>query len=275
MISFPNAKINLGLHVIEQMPNGYHTIDTVFYPVGWCDALEIVYTEELRSIPFSMEIRGADFSDELKSNLCYKAYQLLSYQFQLPTMNCFLQKGIPSGAGLGGGSSDAASTLDLINKLEDLQLTSAQLMEYASFLGSDCSFFINSKPVRAGGTGTVFFPVQLSLEGYYIVIVMPPFTMSTSEAYRSIKPSKPDIPLESLMLLPVSHWKHVLTNDFEELVFNKYPILKSIKEKLYINNAVYASMSGSGTAMYGIFEKETDLKNIFSDCKVWSGKALY
>ena len=275
MISFPNAKINLGLHVIEQLVDGYHTIDTVFYPVGWCDALEIVKMEEQVTPTFSMEVRDADFTGDPNSNLCYKAYQLLSNQFSLPPMKCFLQKGIPSGAGLGGGSSDAAATLDLINKLQGLQLSPEQLMEYAAFLGSDCSFFINNKPVRAGGTGTVFFPVDLSLKNYYIVIVMPPFTMSTSEAYRSVKSAKPDIPLESLIMLPVSHWKHVLTNDFEELVFNKYPLLKEIKEKLYLSNAIYASMSGSGTAMYGIFQKETDLSNIFSDCKVWSGKALH
>ena len=218
-------------------------------------------------------MKGAGFIEDVTQNLCYKAFTLLQKHYELPSMECFLQKVIPSGAGLGGGSSDAASTLMLINSLVGLQLSNEQLLDYASQLGSDCPFFILNKPMRANGKGTTFYPVQLSLTNYYLVIVMPPFTMSTKEAYNLITPSFPDIPLESLIMLPVAQWKYVLKNDFEEKVFEKFPVLKMIKEQLYINNAVYASMSGSGTAMYGVFEKAIDLKTVFKDCKVWSGKA--
>ncbi len=276
MIIFPNAKINLGLHITGRRKDGFHDIDTVFYPVGWTDALEIVKNSNESAVTqFPIIMKGAGFTEDVKQNLCYKAYALLQKQYQLPSMECFLQKAIPSGAGLGGGSSDAAATLMLINDLAGLHLSIEQLLDYASQLGSDCPFFILNKPMRANGKGTTFFPVQLTLVNYYIVIVMPLITMSTEEAYSLILPAVPEIPLESIIMLPVTQWKYVLKNDFEEKVFQKFPMLKIIKEQLYINNAVYASMSGSGTAMFGIFEKAIDLKTVFSGCKVWSGKAVY
>ena len=276
MVSFPNAKINLGLHITARRNDGFHEIDTVFYPVGWIDALEIVKTGndwQVNNFPITM--KGAGFSEDITSNLCYKAYSLLQQHFALPAMECFLQKTIPSGAGLGGGSSDAAATLQMINELAGLKLSEEKLREFAAMLGSDCPFFILNKPMQATGRGTTFKPVQLSLNGYYIVIVMPPFTMSTKEAYSLINPTIPEIPIESLIMLPVAQWKYVLKNDFEEKVFEKFPALKLMKEQLYINNAVYASMSGSGTALFGIFEKAIDLKTVFEDCKVRSGKAQF
>lgn len=275
MLSFPNAKINLGLHVISKRKDGYHNIDTVFYPVEWCDALEIVEASNKPVDYFNLEVRGALFPGNVSNNLCYKAFALLKSKFDLPSIEVFLQKCIPSGAGLGGGSSDAAETIVLINKIAGLNLTSEQLAGYAAELGSDCSFFLINKPVRAAETGSTFYSVDLSLKQYYIIVVMPPFTMDTSEAYSLIRPSIPDIPLESLIMLPVSNWKYVIKNDFEEVVFNKYPTLKSIKETLYKHDAVYASMSGSGTAVFGLFERKTDLRQVFKDCKVWSGKAMH
>ncbi len=272
MISFPNAKINLGLHVLNRRNDGFHNIDTVFCPIGWNDTLEIIPSVIDSSEAFQINIKGME-SLNPKDNLCYKAYDLLSKDFKLPSMICYLQKSIPAGAGLGGGSSDAAAALKIISSIASLNLDDEQLQSYASKLGSDCAFFIENKPVRATGKGDKFYPVTLSLSKYFFVVVMPQFSMNTAEAYNMIKPAMPELPLESLIMLPVNQWKYVLANDFENAVFDKYPELKLIKEELYKNNAVYASMSGSGTAIYGIFEKETDLHRVFKGCKVWSGKA--
>ena len=229
MMTFPNAKINLGLHIINRRNDGYHNIDTVFYPVDWCDSLEIIDTNHKESRgSFNLVVKGASFYGQSHNNLCHKAYTLLKSKFDLPAMDCFLQKDIPSGAGLGGGSSDATNTLLLINKVEGLKLSQEQLSSFAAELGSDCSFFLLNKPLRAAEKGSTFYPVELSLSAYYIVIVMPPFTMSTSEAYSLIKPVTPDIPLESVIMLPVANWKYALKNDFEEVVFRKYPALKTI-----------------------------------------------
>lgn len=276
MIFFPNAKINLGLHILSKRIDGYHEIDTVFYPVGWCDTLEVIKSTNIKNDdPFNFTMRGARFSGDNKNNLCYKAFALLQSEYSLPPMECFLQKRIPAGAGLGGGSADAAATLLLINEVAGLNLSEEQLSNYATTLGSDCAFFLEKKPVRAAGTGSTFFPVQCSLASCYIVIVMPAVTMNTTYAYSIIKPSIPEIPLESLIMLPVKQWKYVLKNDFEELVFQKHSVIKLIKDSLYSNGAIYASMSGSGTAVYGIFEKQKDFSGIFKDCKVWTGKAQY
>ncbi|MEP7263120.1 MAG: 4-(cytidine 5'-diphospho)-2-C-methyl-D-erythritol kinase [Bacteroidota bacterium] len=269
MIRFPNAKINLGLHVISKRPDGFHELETVFYPVKWCDALEIVEAKNSDDV-FTLEIQGADFG-HVRENICYKAYELIVTDHTLPALNCYLQKVIPHGAGLGGGSADAAFTLKMIDELFTLKITNDDLLKYASQLGSDCSFFIYNKPMMASGRGEILQPCNVDIEKYFLVIVMPDVKVNTNEAYQLIAPATPDIPLSAIIQLPVNEWKYALVNDFEKPVFEKYPAIKEIKTQLYKSGAVYASMSGSGSAVFGLFEKPVDVKNTFSDCIVWSG----
>jgi 4-diphosphocytidyl-2-C-methyl-D-erythritol kinase len=270
MIHFPNAKINLGLHIIARRPDGYHELETVFYPVKWRDGVEIIPATSGKG-ECLLEVKGADFGD-YRDNLCYKAYQLLNGDFNLPSVNCYLHKVIPHGAGLGGGSSDAASVLIILNSLFNLQLNDQQLLKYAFELGSDCSFFIYNKPMMAKGRGELLQPVDVSLQKYFIVIVMPPVMVSTKEAYGMISPEQHSSSLDVVIQLPVHQWKNALVNDFEKPVFEKYPVIKEVKEKLYISGAVYASMSGSGSSVFGIFDKAVDLENDFPDCSVWQGQ---
>ncbi len=224
MIHFPNAKINLGLHITSKRPDGFHEVETILYPVNWCDALEIVPQQKGKGECF-LEVSGADFGD-YRNNLCYKAYQLLHQQFNLPSVKCYLQKVIPHGAGLGGGSSDAASVLIMLNELFSLQLTLKQLSDFAAILGSDCAFFIYNKPMLATGKGEMLQSIDVSLENYFIVIIMPPVTVSTKEAYSMVKPVKPDLPLDAVIKLPIAQWKYALVNDFEKYTEDPLPLIE-------------------------------------------------
>ncbi len=248
MIVFPNAKINIGLNVISKREDGYHNIETIFYPVKLSDALEIVDSEKTEFTLSGIEI-GGPFED----NLIYKAYQLIKKDFNLPRFKIHLHKTIPFGAGLGGGSSDAAFTLKLLNEHFNLGLDSVQLEKYASLLGADCAFFINNKPAFASGIGDQLKPVEIDLSGYEILIVKPNVAVNTSVAYGNIKPAKPSFSLMELNKIPLSEWKNTVLNDFEKTVFQNYPEIQNLKETLYDMGALYASMSGSGSAVYGIF----------------------
>lgn len=270
MIRFPNAKINLGLQITGKRNDGYHDLETVFFPVQWCDALEVVPSMKGNDA-CSLEMKGVDF-DDYQSNLCYKAWKLLNDDFNLPPIKIYLHKFIPHGAGLGGGSSDAAFTLRMLNDHFNLKLSTEQLLAYATKLGSDCAFFIYNSPMIATGRGEILKPVSLNLEKYYIVIVKPEISVSTVEAYGIIQPKKPDLPLEAVIQLPVNEWKYALVNDFENPVFEKYPEIAAIKKKLYISGAVYAAMSGSGSAVFGIFKKAADIETTFSEHTFWTGK---
>ncbi len=267
MISFPNAKVNLGLHVMAKRNDGFHELETVLFPVKWADALEIVPGNES---DFNLTIKGADLGDP-KQNLCYKAYSLLKNDHHLPNINCYLHKVIPHGAGMGGGSSDAAAMLLMLNDIFKLRLSKEDLAVYALKLGSDCPFFIYNRPFLATGRGEVFAEVNVKLDKYFIAIVKPPVSISTKEAYSFVKPKQPDIPLDAVIKLPVDQWKYALVNDFEKNIFEKYPAVASVKTQLYENGAVYASMSGSGSSVFGIFRKATDLASLFPDCIVWQG----
>jgi 4-diphosphocytidyl-2-C-methyl-D-erythritol kinase len=269
MIHFPNAKINLGLHITSKRPDGFHEVETILYPVKWCDALEIVPDRKGKG-ECVLEVLGADFGD-YRNNLCFKAYQLLHQQFNLPSVKSYLQKVIPHGAGLGGGSSDAASTLIMLNELFSLHLTQNQLSDFAASLGSDCAFFIYNKPMLATGKGEVLHPIDVLLENYFVVIIMPPVTIGTKEAYSLVKPGKPDVPLHTAIKLPIAQWKYALVNDFEKYIFDFYPLIGEIKKQLYINGAIYASMSGSGSSVFGVFPKPVSLADKFPDCKIWTG----
>jgi len=248
MLVFPNAKINLGLNVVSKRADGYHNLETVFYPVKLADALELVEAGET-----SLSISGLTIDGNAENNLVLKAYRLLEHDYQLPPVKFHLHKVIPFGAGLGGGSSDAAFALKMLNRFFQLQLSDTSLENYAARLGADCPFFIQNKPVFAHGIGDRFEPVALDLHEYQIVVVKPGISVSTPEAYRNIVPAPASFNLRDISKLPIEEWKNVVKNDFEKSVFPQYPGIEKLKNQLYDLGAVYASMSGSGSAVYGIF----------------------
>lgn len=266
MVAFPPAKVNLGLQIIRKRPDGYHDLSTCFYPVPWCDILEVLPSDKLSFQSTGLSIPGSE-----NDNLCLKAYQLIQKDYNIPPVGIHLHKIIPMGAGLGGGSSDGAWTLRLINDIFSLNISKAKLKEYASMLGSDCAIFIEDGPAMGSSRGEILKPTSLSLKGKFIVIVKPDVHVSTAEAFAGITPMQPNEELQTAIEnLPVSQWNGVVKNDFEISVFKKHPIIKEAKEKLYSFGAVYASMSGSGSAVFGIFENEIDLKSEFSKMTYWS-----
>lgn len=267
MLSFPPCKINLGLQVVSKRPDGYHNIETCFYPLPWTDILEIIPADI-----FVFSNSGISVPGKAEENLCIKAYQLLKSNFDLQPVKIHLHKVIPMGAGLGGGSSDAAHALRILNSIFNLQLSSDQLKQFASQLGSDCSFFIEDTPMIGTGRGEVLERASVSLKGKYIVLVKPDVHVSTAEAYAGVKPSGSSNQIKDIVEnSTLTSWRSLLKNDFENSVFSKYPLIREMKEKLYQHGAVYVSMSGSGSAVYGIFEKPVELKNQFAGVTYWSG----
>ncbi|WP_270458735.1 4-(cytidine 5'-diphospho)-2-C-methyl-D-erythritol kinase [Bacteroides intestinalis] len=263
MITFPNAKINLGLNIVEKRPDGYHNLETVFYPVPVEDALEVNILNESTQ-KFRLHQAGLEIAGEAENNLVVKAYKLLDERFNLPPIDIHLFKHIPSGAGLGGGSSDAAYMLKLLNEKFNLKLSDENLEEYAARLGADCAFFIRNTPTYAEGIGNIFSPISLSLKGYQIVLVKPDIFVSTREAFARIKPHRQEIPLKEVIKRPIEEWKERMVNDFEESVFPQFPAIKEIKEKLYEVGAIYAAMTGSGSSVFGLFRPE-DNKSVKED----------
>ncbi len=257
MIVFPNAKINIGINVTERRPDGYHNIETIFYPLPIYDALEALSGDEL-----TFQSSGLDIPGRMEDNLCIKGYHLIKKDYDLPPVNIHLLKHIPIGAGLGGGSSNAAFFIKLINSLFSLGLTTAQMLDYARQLGADCAFFIENKPLFAFEKGDQFETISLDLSKYYIVLVMPPVHVSTSEAYRGVKPATVKDSLYELIMEPIQEWKHFIKNDFEESVFKNHPVIRGVKAALYDAGAIYASMSGSGASVFGIFDKKPDLSEL-------------
>ncbi len=266
MIVFPNIKINLGLSITEKRPDGYHNLETVFYPVALEDALEIRALPEA-SLPeadkkITLHQYGMEIAGNPEDNLVAKAYSLLDKEFHLPPVEIHLYKHIPSGAGLGGGSSDAAFMLKLLNGHFHLNLSEEQLEIYAATLGADCAFFIKNKPVYAEGIGNIFSPIELSLKGYQIMIVKPDVFVSTREAFANIHPHHPEYPVKEVIRRPVAEWKDTLINDFEASVFPQHPVIGEIKQELYNQGAIYASMSGSGSSVFGLFAPDAALPEI-------------
>lgn len=261
MITFPNIKINLGLSITGKRPDGYHNLETVFYPVALEDALEIRTNPEAQQ-KFTLHQHGMEIAGNPENNLVVKAYLLLDKEFHLPPVEIHLYKHIPSGAGLGGGSSDAAFMLKLLNEHYNLQLSDNQLEDYAATLGADCAFFIKNTPTYAEGIGNIFSPIELSLKGYRIMIVKPDVFVSTREAFANIRPHRPEYPVREVIRRPVAEWKDTLINDFEASVFPQYPVIGEIKEELYHQGAIYASMSGSGSSVFGLFAAGTTLPEI-------------
>jgi len=254
MLVFPNCKINLGLHVVNKRPDVFHNIETVFYPVGWCDALEIIESNSDKKFDFSQS--GLIIEGSLENNIIYKAWQIISKEKKLPSVKVHLHKNIPMGAGLGGGSSDAAFFINLLNEKFELGYNPEEKINIASQLGSDCAFFITNNPVMAKGKGDQFHEIKIDLSSYYILIVYPAIHSNTKEAYQGLTPHQPVNDLKIIIQKPITDWKNLLVNDFEESIFKKYPQIKGLKEKLYAEGALYASMSGSGSAVFGIFDKE-------------------
>ena len=266
MITFPCAKINLGLNIVSERPDGYHDLETVFYPIPLCDALEIkTMNEEFPSeVKCDLKVTGNTVECDEQQNLVVKAYELLAKDFDLPRVHAHLYKQIPSQAGLGGGSSDGAFMIRLLDERFRLNIGIAEMERYAALLGADCAFFITAEPSYATGIGNILAPAdgpKGNLHGYYIAIVKPDIAVSTREAYQQIVCRKPEKCCRDIVRQPIETWRNELVNDFEEPAFSQHPILADIKQKLYDLGALYAQMSGSGSAIFGIFKDRPEYIN--------------
>lgn len=255
MLAFANAKINLGLKVLDRRPDGYHNIETVFYPVKLYDILEIIPSKKFQFVTSGNSIPG-----RAEDNLCVKAYNLITESYQLPPIELYLHKNIPIGGGLGGGSADAAFLILLLSDYFNLNLTVEAKHFYANQLGADCGFFMLNNAAFASGIGNILSNVELDLSKYHIVLVNPNIHVSTAEAYGSVAPSHEGTGLLELIKQPISEWSKLIYNDFEKGIFDIYPEIGNVKRSLYNAGATYASMSGSGSVVYGIFESLPDLK---------------
>lgn len=254
MVVFPNCKINLGLNILRKRDDGYHDLETCFYPVPLHDALEFIRTDAQHASPVftsgGLAIDGAP-----DNNLCLKAWHLLKKDFpELPAVHIHLHKAIPMGAGLGGGSSDAAFMLSMLNSRFKLGIDIPQLEQYAAILGSDCAFFIRNRPCLATGRGEILTPANLDLSAYHLQLINPGIHVATGWAFSQLRPAMPRFRISDVISLPVSEWKDRLVNDFEAPVIQAWPEIGQIREKLYANGAVYAAMSGSGSTVFGLFE---------------------
>lgn len=267
MICFPNAKINLGLNIVSKRDDGYHNLETIFYPIMVKDALEIIISERQEQDSFFES--GIKTGASFENNLVMKALRLMRTHYDIPFLDVHLLKKIPFGAGIGGGSSDAAAMMKLLRNKFSLDVTDDRLVELATELGADCPFFIYNRPSFASGIGELLEKVDLSLDGYYLILVKPDINVATKDAFTLIDPSQPAVSLKEIIKKPVEEWKNLMVNDFEKSIFAKHPAIEQIKLKLYALGAVYASMTGSGSAVYAIFNKKTDLKHHFADSFVW------
>jgi 4-diphosphocytidyl-2-C-methyl-D-erythritol kinase len=281
MITFPNAKINIGLNIVSKRKDGFHNIETVFYPLVYDDILEVIEVEDdgveikkkskkgVDMKPVNLLQSGISIPGKIEDNICVKAYRLLEVDYELPPINIYLHKIIPTGAGLGGGSSDGAFMLKVLNDLFNIGLKKDKLINYAQKLGSDCPFFIQNKPVYANGKGDQLDEINLDLSDYVIALITPSIHISTIEAYSKATPSAPGYSLKDIIKQPIENWKKKIKNDFELKAFKKFPILNTIKKDLYTKGALYATMSGSGSTIYGIFNKKETWKTTdFKGCKV-------
>jgi 4-diphosphocytidyl-2-C-methyl-D-erythritol kinase len=268
MIVFPNIKVNLGLNINEKRADGYHNLQTVFFPVPWTDILEAVLSDNQG---LNFQSSGIPIPGDNNKNLVIRAFELLNRQHTLPGLTMHLHKNLPMGAGLGGGSSDGAFALKLINTVCALQLDDETLARYAAELGSDCPFFIYNRPMYATGRGELLEPMPLNLESWYMLIVMPPLTVGTAEAYSWITPTQPAVSIKEILKESPDTWKDRLINDFEAPVIERYPLIGEIKQQLYHQGAAYASMSGSGAAVFGLFRQQPSTSQ-WKQYVHWSGQ---
>lgn len=268
MISFPNCKINIGLQITEKRADGFHNLRSCFYPAGWSDALEIIPAETFGFSSSGLPIPGGNTGNP---NLCVRAYDLLRADFRLPPVAIHLHKVVPVGAGLGGGSADAAFTLRLLNEQFKLGLTIPDLERYARRLGSDCAFFVQNRVMYGVEKGDQFEEIALDLTGYHLVLIYPNLVISTAEAYAGVRPQTRAVSLRDRLHAPIAEWRQTVHNDFEDHLFPGYPVLGALKTQLYDAGAAYASLSGSGSTVYGIFETPVDLSNQMLPYSVWQG----
>ncbi len=271
MIQFPNCKINLGLNILGKRSDGFHNLETVFYPVSLCDALEIIPAPEG---VFDFHTTGLEIPGSHKNNLCVKAFQMLKADFGLPGIQMHLHKVIPMGSGLGGGSSDGTFALKMLNDLFNLELGKNELTDYARRLGSDCPFFIENRPLFASEKGDLFQDIALDLSGLFVAIVIPEAHVDTADAYRMVIPKIPEKSLFNLINLPVNDWKELVFNAFEKPITAKFPSVGAIKTSLYGAGAIYAAMSGSGSAVFGLFDNPPKIDRQFPQCFTWTSNCL-
>lgn len=272
MIFFPNAKINLGLNVVGKRRDGYHNIESIFLPVNFTDALEVIPLKDINS-SYNWQNSGLIVDTPSENNICIKALNLLKEEgYKIPPTNIQLHKNIPFGAGLGGGSSDGAFMLKLLNEYFELGISNLKLKTFALQLGADCSFFIDNTPSFVTGIGDKIKPIKVDLKNYTIVIIVPNIHVSTPLAYNNITPHKPEHSLLESIEKPTKLWKDLIFNDFEKPVFVLFPEIKSIKDYMYKNGAIYASMSGSGSAVFGIFEQNPNI--VYANSKIWVGNIV-
>lgn len=267
MIVYPNAKINLGLNIISKRADGYHNIETLFYPIGLSDVLEIVFPEGAEN-DFQLKVTGNSIDVADEDNIIIKSLRKLQTVRPLPFVGVRLHKVVPTGAGLGGGSADAAFFMKHVNELQNLGLSAEELESLSSTIGADCPFFISNRPAFATGIGDVLTPASVSLSGLHLVLVKPPVSVPTKVAYSKVHPAEPKVRIPDILKRPVSEWRDVLVNDFEESVFSEFPVIAELKQKMYSAGALYASMSGSGSSVFGLFESKPDIE-FESDCFVW------
>ena len=265
MIVFPPCKINLGLNILRKRSDGYHDLETIFYPLPLTDSLEIIENKEtVKSPTFPFTSSGLPIPGKPSSNLCVKAYRMLKVDFPvINNVKIHLHKVIPAGAGLGGGSADAAYSLKVLNEIFELKLTTQQLIDYAAELGSDCPFFVINKPCFAKGRGEKLEEIQLDLSAYKFIIINPGIHVDTGRAFLNMKPSEPEKSVKEVIEGPIHKWKDELKNDFEKIIFPQHREVVDIKDTLYTKGAIYASMSGSGSTVFGIFPKEKNIELSF------------
>lgn len=265
------AKINIGLYVTERRPDGYHNLQTVFYPIPLHDKLEAEQLpEDYSGQRCSLQIVGNEIEGDLSDNLVVKAYRLLHEEFSLPPLQVCLHKHIPTGAGLGGGSSDAAAMMTMLNDTYRLGLSVEEMQRRVARLGADCAFFVKPQPAYAEGIGDLLTPFHLSLKGKVLLLVKPDIFVSTREAYAGVCPKMPNHDLRQALQQPITEWRSTVFNDFEKSVFAAHPAIAVIKQKLYDMGALYAAMSGSGSSVFGIFDHVVDdATSAFADCFVF------
>ena len=272
MVTFPNAKINIGLNITTRRNDGYHNIESIMMPIPWCDILEIVPAKGTET---SLTIYGREVNCPTEKNLVMRAYRAMEQLYYLPAVEIYLNKIIPDGAGLGGGSSDAAFTLTTLNKIFELGASNEELASIASTIGADCPFFIYNTPMFASGIGTKLSQISLDLSGYNILVVKPHVNVPTAQAYAGVTPSMPIHSLSTLISAPIEQWQTTIKNDFEDSIFPKNPIINKCKQQIIEMGAIYTSMSGSGSAVYGIFKRDKlseDTILDFKQCDTFIGK---
>ena len=273
MIVRPNAKINIGLNIVEKRSDGFHNLESLMVPFGLTDELKLTENKRHGAKKFELVIDGLPVDGALDTNLVSRAYHLVNADYSLPPVRVVLKKQIPLGAGLGGGSADGAFTITALNKMFDLKLSIDMMQRYAAMLGSDCALFVQNKPAFATSRGEILKPVDINLKGYSIVIVKPDVHVNTAQAYKLLTPHRPEIPITDLLDKKPEEWRGKMVNDFEEPIFKMHPILDTIKKAMYNAGAAYSSMSGSGSAIYGLFAGKPDTSSLkFENCFIWEGK---